>query len=133
GGRDRDDLDLARVELGTQRGDVLLVEVVLDGERLEGRLLEASLLLDLFEERLQNGVQLVQRSPCSSPSCHRAASRGMLAHEADDGPAPRQRGRWRSATSDANGTSATNIPRRSEAEPYVRGTVLGVTPGYEQA
>ena len=53
GGGRSEDLDLARVELGAKRGDLLLVEVVLDRERLDGGLVDLSTLLGFVEKRLK--------------------------------------------------------------------------------
>jgi hypothetical protein len=46
-----DDLDLPGLELGTQLGEILLVEVVLERERLQGGLLDRRVLLCFLEER----------------------------------------------------------------------------------
>jgi len=46
-----DDLDLPGLELGAQLGEILLVEVVLERERLQGGLVDRLVLLGLFEER----------------------------------------------------------------------------------
>ena len=46
-----DDLDLPGLELGTQLDEILLVEVVLERERLQGGLVDRLVLLGLFEER----------------------------------------------------------------------------------
>jgi hypothetical protein len=45
-----DDLDSARLELSTERAEVVLVEVVLGRERLEGELVEKADLLGIVEE-----------------------------------------------------------------------------------
>ena len=50
--RGRDDVDLASFELGPQRGELLLVEVVLGDERLERALLDRAPLLGVAEECL---------------------------------------------------------------------------------
>jgi hypothetical protein len=53
-GRDgRDDLDVARLELSAQRRELLVLEVVLDRERLECALLDRAALLSLFEQGLE--------------------------------------------------------------------------------
>jgi hypothetical protein len=49
-GRGRHEVDLARLELGAERRDLVLVEVVLEGERLEGLLLDRAALLGLVEK-----------------------------------------------------------------------------------
>jgi hypothetical protein len=49
--RRRDDLDLPGLELGAQLGEILLVEVVLERERLQCGLVDRLVLLGLFEER----------------------------------------------------------------------------------
>jgi hypothetical protein len=46
----RHDLDLARLELCAQRGELLLVEVVLVGERLQRLLVDCAPLLRLLDE-----------------------------------------------------------------------------------
>jgi len=48
----REDLDLARLELGAQGRELVVFELVLDGERLEGALLDRALLLRLLEDGL---------------------------------------------------------------------------------
>ena len=48
----REDFDLARLELGTQCGELVLLELVLERERLEGRLLDLAVLLGLLENGL---------------------------------------------------------------------------------
>ena len=48
----REDLDLARLELGAQGGELVLLELVLERERLEGRLLDLAVLLGLLENGL---------------------------------------------------------------------------------
>src|SRR4026208_2379573 len=50
-GRRGDDLDLPGLELGADLGEFLLVEVVLERERLQGGLLDRRVLLGLLEER----------------------------------------------------------------------------------
>jgi hypothetical protein len=58
----RDDLDVARVELCAQRGDVLLLEVVLGRQRVQRVGVDRAALLGLFEESaercIKNGAQL---------------------------------------------------------------------------
>jgi hypothetical protein len=49
--RGLDDLDLPGLELGAQLGEILLVELVLKRERLQGGLVDRLVLLGLFEER----------------------------------------------------------------------------------
>jgi hypothetical protein len=56
-GRGRDDLDLASLELCTQLGELLLVEVVLEREGLQGGLLDRRVLLCLLQERRDNGFK----------------------------------------------------------------------------
>ncbi len=51
------DFDLARLELGAGRGEVVLVEVVLERERLESALVDAAALLGFVEERLNRCFQ----------------------------------------------------------------------------
>ncbi len=51
------DFHVARIELGANRGDLLIAEVVLDRERLEGALLERPPLLGLVDERGDRCVQ----------------------------------------------------------------------------
>src|SRR5437899_672441 len=53
GRRRRDDLDLARLELGAERGQLVLVEVVLEREGFELGLVDGGALLDLVQERMQ--------------------------------------------------------------------------------
>src|SRR5262249_31915893 len=50
-GRGHDDLDLPGLELRTQLDELLLVEVVLERERLQGGLLDRRVLLRLLQER----------------------------------------------------------------------------------
>jgi hypothetical protein len=61
-----DDLDLPGLELGAELGEILLVEVVLERERLQGGLVDRLVLLGLFEERrdskFKRGAQF-----CSHP------------------------------------------------------------------
>jgi hypothetical protein len=47
-----EDLDLARLELGPQRGELVFLELVLERERLEGRLLDLAVLLCILENGL---------------------------------------------------------------------------------
>ena len=53
----RDNVDLASLELGPQRGELLLVEVVLGDERLERALLDRPPLLGIAEECLNRLFQ----------------------------------------------------------------------------
>ena len=48
----REDFDLTRLELGTQGGELVLLELVLERERFEGRLLDLAVLLGLLENGL---------------------------------------------------------------------------------
>ena len=48
----REDLDLARLELCAQSRKLVVFELVLEGERLEGALLDRALLLRLLEDGL---------------------------------------------------------------------------------
>jgi hypothetical protein len=48
----REDLDLARLELGAQGRELVFFELVLERERLEGALLDRALLLRLLEDGL---------------------------------------------------------------------------------
>jgi hypothetical protein len=56
-GRGHDDLDLPGLELRTQLGELFLVEVVLERERLQGGLLDRRVLLGLLDERGYCGFQ----------------------------------------------------------------------------
>jgi hypothetical protein len=49
----RDDLDLARLELRAQGRDLLVLEVVLERERLERALLDRAALLRVLEQGLE--------------------------------------------------------------------------------
>jgi hypothetical protein len=51
----RDDLDLARVELRAQRGQLILLELVLGGECLQGGIVDRAALLGVLEEGLDRG------------------------------------------------------------------------------
>ena len=53
GGSRSEDLDLEGVELSAKRCDGLLIEVVLDRERLDGGLVDLSTLLGFIQERLK--------------------------------------------------------------------------------
>jgi hypothetical protein len=48
-----EDLDLARIKLSAKRPEVVLLEVVLDRERLDRGLVDLSALLGFIEERLK--------------------------------------------------------------------------------
>src|SRR5689334_18653059 len=56
-GSRRDDLDLPGLELRTQLGELLLVEVVLERERLQGGLLDRCVLLRFLQERGYSSFQ----------------------------------------------------------------------------
>ncbi|TML52068.1 MAG: hypothetical protein E6G15_11575 [Actinobacteria bacterium] len=64
----REDLDLARLELGAQGRELVVFELVLDGERLEGALLDRALLLRLFEDGLDRCFIFDRGQFCSLPS-----------------------------------------------------------------
>ncbi|MGH3035294.1 MAG: hypothetical protein ACRDON_12185 [Gaiellaceae bacterium] len=49
----RDELDLAGLQVCAEAGDLLVIEIVLDGESLQRALLDGSALLRLVEERLE--------------------------------------------------------------------------------
>jgi hypothetical protein len=74
-----DDLDLPGLELGAQLGEILLVEVVLERERLQGGLVDRLVLLGLVEERrdskFKRGAQFFLTSFASSVSGERAGVR----------------------------------------------------------
>jgi hypothetical protein len=53
------DLDVAGLELGADLGELLLVEVMLESERLEGTLLDRAALLRLVEELRDNKFKSV--------------------------------------------------------------------------
>ena len=61
-----DDLDLPGLELRTQLDEILLVEVVLERERLQGGLFDRRVLLGLLEERgdckFKHGAQFLHTS-----------------------------------------------------------------------
>jgi hypothetical protein len=65
----REDLDLARLELGTQGGELVLLELVLERERLEGRLLDLAVLLGLLENGLDRCFEFDRAQFSSLPSC----------------------------------------------------------------
>jgi hypothetical protein len=65
----RDDLDLARLELGAQRAQLLLVEVVLVGERLECLFVDCPPLLRLLDEAEDGYVKIQGAQVYSLPSC----------------------------------------------------------------
>ena len=65
----REDLDLARLELGAQGGELVVLELVLEGERLEGRLLDLAVLLGLFESGLDRCFEFDRAQFSSLPSC----------------------------------------------------------------
>jgi len=50
-----DEIDPARVELGAQRGEVVVLELVLDGECLQGGFVDDAALLGVVEEGLDRG------------------------------------------------------------------------------
>ena len=63
-----DDLDLPGLELGAQLDEILLVEVVLERERLQGGLVDRLVLLGLFEERGDSKFKRGGAQFCSHPS-----------------------------------------------------------------
>jgi len=65
----REDFDLARLELGTQGGELVLLELVLERERLEGRLLDLAVLLGLLENGLDRCFEFDRAQFSSLPSC----------------------------------------------------------------
>jgi hypothetical protein len=65
-GRRRDDLDLARGQLGTQQLELVLLEVVLRRDGLQGRLVDRAPLLGLVEERLE-GIKQCSSQLSSRP------------------------------------------------------------------
>jgi hypothetical protein len=76
-GSKRDDLDLPGLELCAYLGELLLVEIVLERERLQGGLLDRCILLRLLEERgdskFKRGAQSCLTSFVSSVSGERRA------------------------------------------------------------
>ena len=52
-----EDLDVAGVQFGAEGGDVLLLELVLGREGLEGRLLNGAALLGVLQERMDGCVK----------------------------------------------------------------------------
>jgi hypothetical protein len=62
----RDDFDALFLELSAERDQVLFLELVRHGERLEGRLLDGAEVLGLMEKRLQIKFSKV-RQRCSAP------------------------------------------------------------------
>jgi hypothetical protein len=62
----RDDFDALFLELSAELDQVLLLELVRHGERLEGRLLDGAEILGLMEKRLQIKFSKV-RQLCSAP------------------------------------------------------------------
>jgi hypothetical protein len=63
----QEDLDLPRLKLGTDRRELVLLELVLVRERLEDALLDRALLLRLFEDGL-NRYFKADRAQCPSLS-----------------------------------------------------------------
>ena len=64
----REDLDLARLELCAQSRKLVVFELVLEGERLEGALLDRALLLRLLEDGLDRCFIFDRGQFCSLPS-----------------------------------------------------------------
>jgi hypothetical protein len=64
-----EDFDLARLELGTQRGKLVVLELVLERERFEGRLLDLAVLLGLLEGGLDRCFKFDRAQFSSLPSC----------------------------------------------------------------
>jgi len=62
----RDDFDALLLELRAELDQVLFLELVRDGERLQGRLLDGAEILGLVEKRLQIKFSKV-RQLCSAP------------------------------------------------------------------
>jgi hypothetical protein len=65
----REDLDLARLELGAQRGKLVVLELVLERERLEDRLLDLAVLFRLLEDGLDRCFEFDRAQFRSLPSC----------------------------------------------------------------
>jgi hypothetical protein len=69
-GRRNDDLDLTSLELGAELGKLLVVEIMLVGERLEGVLLDRSVVLGILEKlgdyKFKRGAQFSSSLPSSS-------------------------------------------------------------------
>jgi hypothetical protein len=63
----REDLDLAGLQLGTDRRELVFLELVLVRERLEDALLDRAPLLRLFEDGLDRYVK-ADRAQCRSLS-----------------------------------------------------------------
>jgi hypothetical protein len=61
-----EDLDVPALELGAKRPEVVLLEVVLDGERLQGALVDVAALLGVFEERVERCFEHGDQC-CSTP------------------------------------------------------------------
>jgi hypothetical protein len=94
--RDRgEDLDLARLELGTYGGKLLVVEVVLERERLEDAFLQRAALLRLVEGGLDRCIKRGRAQFVSHPSVVglRGAERRLPAQRWKRRPR-----RWYSAT-----------------------------------
>jgi hypothetical protein len=64
----REDLDLARLELGLQGGKLVFLELVLERQRFEDRLLDLAVLLRLFEDGLDRCFEFDRAQFSSLPS-----------------------------------------------------------------
>jgi hypothetical protein len=64
----REDLDLARLELGLQGGELVLLELVLKSKRFEGGLLDLAVLLGLLEDGLDRCFEFDRAQFSSLPS-----------------------------------------------------------------
>jgi hypothetical protein len=65
----REDLDLARLELGTKGGELVFLELVLERKRLEGGLLDLAVLLGVVEDGLDRCFEFDRAQFSSLPSC----------------------------------------------------------------
>jgi hypothetical protein len=63
----RDDLDVALLELGTQSRELLVVELVLVGERIQRLLVDCPAVLGLLEELEDRYVKVYGGQFCSLP------------------------------------------------------------------
>jgi hypothetical protein len=63
-----EDLHLARLELGTKGGELVVLELVFERERLEGGLLDLAVLLGLFESGLDRCFEFDRAQFSSLPS-----------------------------------------------------------------
>jgi hypothetical protein len=79
GVRGSDDLDVARFEVRAQRGELVVVEIVLDGKRLERALLDRPPLLGLLERGADRCFKRDGAQNSSLPFCRDPIRRGALA------------------------------------------------------